>query len=183
MTVSGGWLRPCVSSLLSQNGLTPLHVAVHHNNLDVVKLLVSKGGSPHSTAGVRHTYTHYKILARRLFWAVTLRVAVYFTLSKASKENSHFYFSSIWQNGYTALHIAAKQNQLEVASSLLQYGANANSESLQGITPLHLASQEGQPDMVALLISKQANVNLGNKVIHSLSFDELVFGLCQRENK
>lgn len=35
-----------------QNGLTPLHVAVHHNNLDVVKLLVSKGGSPHSAARV-----------------------------------------------------------------------------------------------------------------------------------
>lgn len=68
------------------------------------------------------------------------------------------------QNGYTPLHIAAKQNQLEVASSLLQFGANANAESLQGITPLHLAAQEGRPDMVALLISKQANVNLGNKV-------------------
>uniref|UniRef100_A0AAZ1Y5T8 Uncharacterized protein n=1 Tax=Oreochromis aureus TaxID=47969 RepID=A0AAZ1Y5T8_OREAU len=34
------------------NGLTPLHVAVHHNNLDVVNLLVSKGGSPHSAARV-----------------------------------------------------------------------------------------------------------------------------------
>ena len=68
------------------------------------------------------------------------------------------------QNGYTPLHIAAKQNQMEVASCLLQSGATPNSESLQGITPLHLASQEGRPDMVALLISKQANVNLGNKV-------------------
>lgn len=37
---------------MSQNGLTPLHVAVHHNNLDVVNLLVSKGGSPHSAARV-----------------------------------------------------------------------------------------------------------------------------------
>lgn len=68
------------------------------------------------------------------------------------------------QNGYTPLHIASKQNQVEVASSLLQHGASANAESLQGVTPLHLASQEGQPDMVLLLISKQANVNLGNKV-------------------
>lgn len=67
------------------------------------------------------------------------------------------------QNGYTALHIASKQNQVEVANSLLQYGASANAESLQGVTPLHLASQEGRPDMVSLLISKQANVNLGNK--------------------
>lgn len=68
------------------------------------------------------------------------------------------------QNGYTPLHIAAKQNQMEVASCLLQNGATPNAESLQGITPLHLASQEGRPDIVALLISKQANVNLGNKV-------------------
>ncbi|NXQ67667.1 ANK1 protein, partial [Quiscalus mexicanus] len=67
------------------------------------------------------------------------------------------------QNGYTPLHIAAKQNQMEVASSLLQYGASANAESMQGVTPLHLAAQEGHADMVALLFSKQANGNLGNK--------------------
>lgn len=53
---------------------------------------------------------------------------------------------------------------MEAAGCLLQYGASANAESLQGVTPLHLAAQEGRPDMVALLISKQANVNLGNKV-------------------
>lgn len=60
-----------------------------------------------------------------------------------------------------------------MANSLLQHGASANAESLQGITPLHLASQEGQADMVSLLISKQANVNLGNKA-NTLSS----FGLC-----
>lgn len=68
------------------------------------------------------------------------------------------------QNGYTPLHIAAKQNQVEVASCLLLSGATPNAESLQGITPLHLAAQEGRPDIAALLISKQANVNVGNKV-------------------
>uniref|UniRef100_A0A452J687 Uncharacterized protein n=1 Tax=Gopherus agassizii TaxID=38772 RepID=A0A452J687_9SAUR len=66
-------------------------------------------------------------------------------------------------NGYTPLHIAAKQNQLEVARSLLQYGASANAESMQGVMPLHLAAQEGHADMAGLLISKQANGNLGNK--------------------
>lgn len=35
-----------------QNGLTPLHVAVHHNHLDIVKLLLPRGGSPHSPASV-----------------------------------------------------------------------------------------------------------------------------------
>lgn len=70
----------------------------------------------------------------------------------------------LFQNGYTPLHIAAKQNQMEVARSLLQYGASANAESVQGVTPLHLAAQEGHAEMVALLLSKQANGNLGNKV-------------------
>lgn len=73
-----------------------------------------------------------------------------------------------FQNGYTPLHIAAKQNQLEVARSLLQYGGSANAESVQGVTPLHLAAQEGHAEMVALLLSKQANGNLGNKVNTSL---------------
>lgn len=70
----------------------------------------------------------------------------------------------MFQNGYTPLHIAAKQNQIEVARSLLQYGGSANAESVQGVTPLHLAAQEGHTEMVALLLSKQANGNLGNKV-------------------
>lgn len=74
----------------------------------------------------------------------------------------------LFQNGYTPLHIAAKQNQIEVARSLLQYGGSANAESVQGVTPLHLAAQEGHTEMVALLLSKQANGNLGNKVGLSL---------------
>lgn len=81
-----------------------------------------------------------------------------------SAGSEHCHESLSLQNGYTPLHIAAKQNQMEVASSLLQYGASANAESMQGVTPLHLASQEGHADMVALLFSKQANGNLGNKV-------------------
>ena len=47
------------------------------------------------------------------------------------------------QNGYTPLHIASKKNQMEIATTLLEYGAKPNAESKTGITPLHLASQEG----------------------------------------
>ena len=87
-------------------------------------------------------------------------------MNSAKKSDAHSRVCPCFspQNGYTALHIAAKQNQMEVASCLLQNGAITNAESLQGITSLHLAAQEGRHDMVTLLISKQANVNLGNKV-------------------
>ena len=33
------------------------------------------------------------------------------------------------QNGYTALHIAAKKDEIEVATVLLEAGAKANAES------------------------------------------------------
>lgn len=42
----------CPLSISLQNGLTPLHVAVHHNHLDIVKLLLPRGSSPHSLAWV-----------------------------------------------------------------------------------------------------------------------------------
>lgn len=68
------------------------------------------------------------------------------------------------QNGYTPLHIAAKKNQMEIATVLLQYGAETNILTKQGVTPLHLASQEGHADMAALLMSKGAQINVQTKV-------------------
>lgn len=51
--VGRGSVHLSVPSPPPQNGLTPLHVAVHHNNLEIVKLLLPKGSSPHSSAWVR----------------------------------------------------------------------------------------------------------------------------------
>ena len=34
-----------------------------------------------------------------------------------------------FQNGYTPLHIAAKKNQMDIATTLLEYGAKPNAES------------------------------------------------------
>lgn len=86
------------------------------------------------------------------------------------KIESHCLMSSLqwsafcWQNGYTPLHIAAKKNQMDIATTLLEYGADANAVTRQGIAPVHLASQDGHVDMVSLLLSRNANVNLSNKV-------------------
>lgn len=73
------------------------------------------------------------------------------------------------QNGYTPLHIAAKKNQMEIATVLLHYGAETNILTKQGVTPLHLASQEGHADMAALLITKGAQINVPTKVLWKLT--------------
>lgn len=53
---------------------------------------------------------------------------------------------------------------MEIATTLLQYGAETNILTKQGVTPLHLASQEGHSDMTALLLEKGAHVNVATKV-------------------
>ncbi|XP_010080392.1 PREDICTED: ankyrin-2-like, partial [Pterocles gutturalis] len=66
-------------------------------------------------------------------------------------------------NGYTPLHIAAKKNQMQIATTLLNYGAETNILTKQGVTPLHLASQEGHTDMVTLLLEKGSNIHVATK--------------------
>lgn len=70
------------------------------------------------------------------------------------------------QNGYTPLHIAAKKNQMEIATTLLQYGAETNIQTKQGVTPLHLVSQEGHSEMAALLLQRGSHVYAATKVNH-----------------
>lgn len=59
---------------------------------------------------------------------------------------------------------------MDIATSLLEYGADANAVTRQGIASVHLAAQEGHVDMVSLLLSRNANVNLSNKVTSFLFF-------------
>lgn len=55
--------------------------------------------------------------------------------------------------------------QMDIAVTLLDYGANANAESKAGFTPLHLSSQEGNVEMSTLLLNHNADPNYKSKVI------------------
>lgn len=54
---------------------------------------------------------------------------------------------------------------MDIATTLLEHGANPNEQSRAGFTPLHLSAQRGHYDMTNLLIehgadpNKQATVN------------------------
>lgn len=55
---------------------------------------------------------------------------------------------------------------MDIGTTLLEYGADTNAVTRQGISPIHLAAQEGSVDLVSLLLAKNADVNVCNKVMN-----------------
>jgi ankyrin repeat protein len=69
--------------------------------------------------------------------------------------------------GATALHHAARKNQVDIVNDLLDAGANINATtqpSCQCATPLHWAASHGSKEVVSILISRGADVNVQDKV-------------------
>jgi ankyrin repeat protein len=62
-------------------------------------------------------------------------------------------------DGSTALHWAARWNDLETASLLIQAGADAKAANHDGATPMFLASQNGSAAMIDQLLKAGADVN------------------------
>lgn len=67
--------------------------------------------------------------------------------------------------------------QMDIATTLLEYGAQADADSKAGFTPLHLSSQEGHSDMSSLLLEHNANPNYAAKVRTNLYFLSIIIDL------
>lgn len=68
---------------------------------------------------------------------------------------------------------------MEIGTTLLEYSADTNAVTRQGISPIHLAAQEGNVDLVSLLLAKNANVNVCNKVE---SITTIIFIITEQTN-
>jgi len=64
----------------------------------------------------------------------------------------------------TALHIAARQGDVDGVEMLLQRGASPNVVTTDLNTPLHGAAREGHDNVAKVLIAHGANMSLANKV-------------------
>jgi cytohesin len=62
-------------------------------------------------------------------------------------------------SGRSALSFAAERGYLDVATVLLDHGANPNARDVNGDTPLHRAAQAAQLQALDLLIARGATVN------------------------
>src|SRR3954453_11534119 len=62
-------------------------------------------------------------------------------------------------DGSTALHWAARGDQLEMASLLVKAGADLSARNRYGIAPLYLAAVNGSAQMIQLLLDAGADAN------------------------
>jgi ankyrin repeat protein len=76
--------------------------------------------------------------------------------------------------GATPLHWAARNNNVDVALSLIDKGADINAKCHQGYTPLHGAVVYGHRNLIHTLVERGADVNAsgnyGITPIHAASF-------------
>ena len=68
------------------------------------------------------------------------------------------------QEQQTALHIASRLGNIEVASMLLQAGAQVDASTKDNYTPFHIACKEGHLEMVDLLLDHGADMTATTKV-------------------
>ena len=61
--------------------------------------------------------------------------------------------------GKLALLIALKRNELGMAKTMLDAGADVNLAAVNGVTPLMAAAFAGQVEMVTALLARGADVN------------------------
>src|SRR5438128_969690 len=62
-------------------------------------------------------------------------------------------------DGTTALHWAARADDLEPADLLIRAGANVSAANREGVTPMQLAATNGSVAMIEKLIKAGANLN------------------------
>lgn len=67
-------------------------------------------------------------------------------------------------DGYTALHLAALNNHVDIADLLINMGkANLDRQNVNLQTALHLAVERQHVQIVKLLVRKGANLNIPDK--------------------
>ena len=75
-----------------------------------------------------------------------------------------------FEDGNTALHVAAEKNNLAAIRYLLKRGVDVNAKNNSGTTALMMAASYGNDDITALLLKQKATVNETDKYGYTAMF-------------
>uniref|UniRef100_A0A3P8VUE8 Ankyrin 3 n=1 Tax=Cynoglossus semilaevis TaxID=244447 RepID=A0A3P8VUE8_CYNSE len=133
-------------SIATEDGFTPLAVALQQGHDQVVSLLLEND-------------TKGKVRLPALHIAARKDDTKAAALLLQSDHNADVESKS----GFTPLHIAAHYGNINVATLLLNRGAAVDFKARNDITPLHVASKRGNSNMVRLLLERGAKIDARTK--------------------
>lgn len=144
----------CHPSLQDSEGDTPLHDAISKKRDDMLGLLLEHGADITITNNNGFNALHHAALRGN-------PSAMRILLSKLPRP---WIVDEKKDDGYTALHLAALNNHVEVAELLVHMGkANLDIQNVNQQTALHLAVERQHTQIVRLLVREGANLNLADK--------------------
>jgi ankyrin repeat protein len=125
----------------NEGGLSPVMVAAHYRQAEVLEFLSEKTGSLNifEASATGRTHQVLRHIAR-----------------------DPLLIGSCDSNGFTPLGLACFFGHCETAEHLIKMGAvvNAPTHSTDGSAPIHLATRAGHAEIVLLLIKNNANPNV-----------------------
>ena len=143
-------------------GRTLLHVASGHGNLSMVKLLLRLGADPNAKDGGDHTPLYSLANGCRdseggSVVRTLVQAGAYVNAADGAKH-------------CTALHMAARRGNVEIAEALLDCEAELDARDCLGDTPLRRSVNCDKSHVARLLVTRGADVHsIGNKGLTPLS--------------
>ncbi|KAK1886178.1 Ankyrin-2 [Dissostichus eleginoides] len=148
---------------ITESGLTPIHVAAFMGHLNIVLLLLQNGASPDVRNIRGETALHMAARAGQMEVVRCLlrNGALVDAIARENQTPSTYrphmaHPDAATTNGYTPLHISAREGQEETAAVLLEAGASHSLGTKKGFTPLHVAAKYGSLDVAKLLLQRKA---------------------------
>jgi CHAT domain-containing protein/ankyrin repeat protein len=127
-------------------GMTPLHLAVHRGDAEMVKLLLTHGAAP--------SIRDYASVSPLQAAACNGHAAIVVHLVTAGAE-----VDSRNERGFTPLHDAACEGHAVIVRILLDAGANIDAAAEKKQTPLHMAAYHDRRKVVRVLIERGARLH------------------------
>ncbi|XP_053689884.1 E3 ubiquitin-protein ligase mind-bomb isoform X2 [Sabethes cyaneus] len=144
----------CHTSLQDSEGDTPLHDAISKEHDNMLSLLLDNGADITLTNNNGFNALHHAALKGN---PSAMKILL-------TKTNRLWIVEEKKDDGYTALHLAALNNHVEIAELLVKMGrANMDCQNVNLQTALHLAVERQHVQIVKLLVREGANLNIPDK--------------------